>query len=269
MNKFCLIGEKLSYSFSPYIHKELFKLTGIDGDYGIEEIPRDVFKSSVGEIIRSYKGCNVTIPYKTEVMEFLDEIDSTALEVGAINTIKNVGGKLYGYNTDIHGFGETLEKFHIEIKNKVFAIAGTGGAAKGVYHHLINHDPKDIIFLSRKKESDWIKGYEILDYNDYKPGSAHVLINTTPVGMSSKDISQSPLAEDKLPGFTHVVDLIYNPKETMLMALAKKQGAAAVNGLFMLVSQAIRSEEIWNDIQVEWDVKEKIYEKTWNLMYDE
>lgn len=269
MKKFCLIGEKLSYSFSPYIHEELFKHTDIRGNYGIEEISKASFKNTAREVIRSYDGCNVTIPYKSDVMEFLDELDSVSLEIGAVNTIKNIDGRLYGYNTDVHGFGETLEKFKITVADKTFVIAGTGGAAKSVYFYLKNHKPKDIIFLSGKKESDWIKDHEIKRYEDYKATAGDVLINTTPVGMSTRDTEQSPLSEENIAGISHVVDLIYNPKETKLMKIAKKQGVAAVNGLYMLVSQAIRSEEIWNDIQVSWNVKDSIYKKTWNLMYDE
>ena len=246
MLKYALLGEKLSHSLSPEIHEEIFKALGINASYTLVEVSPEGIK----EEISKYDGLNVTIPYKTEVIKYLSEISKEAKAIGAVNTI--YGNK--GYNTDYFGFGKMLEINNIPVKNHRVVILGTGGASKAVHQYLKDHQAKEITFVSRGKV-----GENIINYDTLKDVTGDLIINTTPVGMYP-NVEKSPVTQDVLKKFNFAVDLIYNPAETKFLKLAKTQGLRTTNGLYMLVGQAVKAEEIWQKKAIADDLINKIHE---------
>ncbi len=261
-NLYGLIGEKLGHSISKAIHVDLFKRLKIDADYKLFEIEKLELKARFNELKDSgLKGLNVTIPYKVEATNFLDEISEEAKKIGAINTICFRDNKTFGHNTDYFGFAKMLNKNSIEIKGKTIVILGAGGAAKAVIQYLIDSNAKRVILVSRdtSKAAENFKGIEIIDYTqlEYIP-AGDVIVNCTPVGMYP-NTHNCPVNENNIAKFNAAVDLIYNPYETLFLKIAKKNGLKSVNGLYMLVSQAIYSEELWNDIHVDETIIDEIF----------
>ncbi len=264
--QFTLIGEKLSHSFSPQIHKIILNYIEIEGSYDLSEIPMGQLNTQLPEIIKNHHGLNVTIPYKRDAMEFVNDIDDISKEIGAINTIKNANGERTGYNTDYFGFGATLEKYEVIIKNTKAYILGTGGASKAVYYYLRNHEIGEITFVSRNKDTHWAKDCKILSYDECKRESGHLVINCTPLGMSSL-ANKSPLEKSVIANFDCAIDLIYNPQETLFLQYARELGLQSINGLYMLVGQAVKSQEIWNDMTIGKGIIDKIYTEIKEMMF--
>lgn len=267
MKKFALIGEKVPYTYSPQIHKLWYQVKNINATYGIEEIPMNEFDKRIHEVLDQYDGVNITMPYKNKMMSVVDELDDVAKKIGAVNTVMKKNGKRMGYNTDLYGFSRMLDYFDVKINNKRVYIAGTGGASKSVFHSIKEREPKKIVFLSRSQTSDWIEGAEIVSYGKFSEGDADVVVNATPLGMSKHE-GQSPLGVDQIRGCESLVDLIYNPEKTLFLKQGDQLGLKTVNGLYMLVAQAIKSEEIWNDVTTTEDEMNKIYQKIAQLMYN-
>lgn len=265
MKAFGLFGEKLSHSLSPAIHNMIYQTIGLQAAYSLYEIQPHMLASAVQGIkALGINGVNVTIPYKLKVMESLDGISKEALSIGAVNTIHNIENKLYGYNTDYIGFGRMLNRNSIVVKNKSAVVLGTGGASKAVIAYLTDNGIADINIVSRKPEE--VKTYDkdmykLIDYNQLKQlKQTDMLINCTPCGMHPK-IDCSPIEETLIPRFGALVDLIYNPSETLLMKYADKYGIANMNGLYMLVEQAIAAVEIWIEETIDSTVVSRIYQR--------
>lgn len=248
--KYFLIGEKLGHSFS----KEIHNLIG-QYDYTLKEIAKDELHTFMTK--KEFDGLNVTIPYKQDVIAYLDFIDDDAKQIGAVNTIVNKNGKLYGYNTDFFGLKELIIKNKIEIKDKKVLILGTGGTSKTATQVCKALDAKEVLIVSRKSGDDVIS-YEMAKnvHND-----ANVIINTTPVGMFPNN-DLCPIDDlqcfSKLEG---VVDAIYNPLCSNLVLWAKKIGIKATGGLFMLVQQAIEASQLFFETQYEKELCESVYKK--------
>ncbi|AJA49865.1 shikimate dehydrogenase [Clostridium pasteurianum DSM 525 = ATCC 6013] len=261
---FGLIGEKLGHSVSPAIHSTIFHILEMDAEYKLFEIEKGYLKDGFKDLLKNgVKGLNVTIPYKVDIMSCLDEVSVQAEKIGAVNTVCFKENKIIGYNTDYYGFGRMLEKSHIESQNKKVVILGAGGAAKAVIQYFIDNSSKDIILVSRDKKKAAVnfKDIEIIDYEELKLlKSGDIIVNSTPCGMYPK-VENSPVDENCVSKFSSAVDLIYNPKETLFLKFAKKRGIKAVNGLYMLVGQAVAAEELWNNITIEESVVDKIYDK--------
>lgn len=261
-NFYGLIGEKLGHSISPKIHLGIFKKLKIDGVYSLFEIK----KENLSDAVRGLKalgctGVNVTIPYKVEVMKFLDEISEEAEKIGAVNTLVFKDG-IKGYNTDYYGFGCTLKREGIEVQGKSVVILGTGGAAKAVLQYLIDNNTKDITFASGNPvdAKEKIKGHNIISYSELKHiEKKDIIINCTPCGMYPK-IDASPVDIQVLEKFSVAVDLIYNPIETLLLKNAKRSGLVTANGLYMLVAQAAAAEELWQDTKFSSEFIDELYE---------
>lgn len=258
-----LLGEKLGHSFSPDIHKNVLKSLDKYGIYNLFEIPKDKLKEAM-ELFKliKIKGLNVTIPYKTEVIKFLDEISEEAKNIGAVNTICFNHGVLKGYNTDYIGFGNMLKKSDISVKASTCIVLGSGGAAKAVTQYLKDNKCREIYIVTRRPEEVSLNfsGCRIITYEKLKEVKGEVIINSTPVGMYPKS-SVSPVEKEVLANFEVAVDLIYNPLETKFLSYARELGLKRVNGLYMLASQAIASEEIWNNITIDEELTESIYDK--------
>jgi len=257
-----LIGEKLSHSLSPKIHNTLFKALEIEGAYKLFEVE----KENLGKLIESIKllrikGVNVTIPYKQDVMEYLDFISDEAKKIGAVNTICLKDNKLYGHNTDYYGFGTILNNNDIAIRDKIAMVLGNGGAAKAVITYLLDQGIKKIYLVSRKIKGN--SGYEDgrIEYRTYEEISdikGDVLINTTPLGMYPH-MDEIPVDEEIIKNFHALVDIIYNPKETKFLKIGKVLNKKVCGGIEMLVGQAIKAEEIWQGHKLDREVTQGLY----------
>lgn len=263
MEFYGLLGEKLSHSLSPTIHKQIFDLIEREGAYKLFEVEKEKLENFVDALkVLKIKGSNVTIPYKKDIMKYLDEISDEAKKIGSVNTISLKNDKLYGYNTDYHGFGYMLEINNVILKDKVAVILGNGGATKAVVHYLLDKEVSKIYIVSRRKESDEfnLKGVSIISYDDLNSIKGDIIINSTPVGMYP-NVESSPVSKDVIRNFDTVVDLIYNPLETVFLKIGKELDKKTIGGLYMLVAQAVKAQEIWQDTDIKEDVIRKIYEE--------
>lgn len=240
-----LLGRKLGHSISPLIHSML-------ADYSYELFEKE--EDEVGAFLKSreFDGLNVTIPYKKTVFAYMDEVSEVAGKLGSINTVvKRVDGSLYGDNTDVFGFSELLKMFKAAPAGKKVLVLGSGGASVSV-KYVLDGLGADVVTISRNGEDNYL--------NLSKHWDASYIVNTTPVGMFP-NVSESPLDPAPFKKLEGVVDIIYNPKETKLMELARKAGIPSVNGLFMLVGQAAKSSALFRGIDPDYSVIEDIYNK--------
>jgi len=233
MTRYGLIGEKLGHSYSKQIHEQL-------ADYIYDLLPLSKEEFPVFMEKREFSAINVTIPYKQAVLPYLDELSDAAKTIGAVNCIVNRDGKLYGHNTDYDGFLYTLRKNKIHISGEKVLVLGNGGAAKAVVAALRSLQPKELITVKYKEESG------VLTYAQAAllHADAAVIVNTSPVGMYP-NVEESPMDITPYTALTAVVDIIYNPTTTKLLAQAKEQNLVAVNGLEMLVAQAKYAVELF------------------------
>ena len=242
MKTYGLIGKSLSHSFSKKYFTEKFDNQGlIDSEYiNIEIEAIEEFVEKVKEL--NPKGLNVTIPYKKAILPFLDELDEVAKEIGAVNTIVFKNGKIKGYNTDAFGFHQSIKPF-FKPQHERALILGTGGASKAV-EYVLKQYGVEVFFASRKETNGNVLNWDAINENVVKH---HLLIvNCTPLGMfpnvdSKPDIPYSALTEGHL-----LVDLVYNPEESLFLNLGKEKGAKVLNGLTMLKQQAEKSWELWD-----------------------
>ena len=246
MKKYGLIGYPLGHSFSKNFFNEKFHSEDIDAEYVNFEIP------SIDEILKvvvsnpNLAGLNVTIPYKEQVMEYLDEIDEEAKSIGAVNVVKvehNKGKiKLVGYNSDVIGFTQSIEPL-LESHHKKALILGTGGASKAV-HYALNKLGLQTLFVSRSPRDGQTITYEDLTpeiMDEYK-----VIVNCTPVGMYPKADECPNIPYECLTPAHLLYDLLYNPNTTLFMKKGSDNGAVVKNGIEMLLLQAFGSWDIWN-----------------------
>ena len=240
--KFGLIGKNISYSFSQTYFTEKFNRESITNatyenfDIPIEDQLKSVFNTE------GLAGANVTIPYKEAIIPCLDKMNSKAVQIGAVNTIKVLkNGKTKGYNTDYYGFKKSLKPY-LETHHKSALILGTGGASKAVAYAL---DNLGISFkmVSRNPEKGQLNYSDITQkvIDDHK-----IIVNCTPLG-TSPNVNAFPDIPYLHVTNAHILyDLIYNPAETKFLAKGKAQDATIVNGLKMLEYQAEKAWEIWN-----------------------
>lgn len=247
MPKFGLIGKTLSHSFSQKYFSDKFSKLGLDNhSYENFEIPSiEQFKTVISEN-PELQGLNVTIPYKQDVIPFLDELSDAAKQIGAVNTIefKREKGelKLIGHNTDVIGFRESIRPVLKGFQHKAL-ILGTGGASKAV-EYVFKSIGLDVLFVSRNPKSSNEVAYSEL--NEIALQQFLVIANTSPLGTfpnvdECPDIPYQYLTDKHL-----LLDLVYNPGETLFMKKGKEQGASVRNGYAMLVGQAEAAWGIWN-----------------------
>ncbi|WP_298546568.1 shikimate dehydrogenase [uncultured Aquimarina sp.] len=241
MNIYGLLGRDIGYSFSRNYFSNKFSKENLKCQYQNFDL------QTIGELKNiiqqtDVKGMNVTIPYKEEVISYLDTLDPIAKEIGAVNVIKfESNGKLTGYNSDYYGFTESLKPLLNETIKKAL-ILGTGGASKAIAYALNNLNIEHV-FVSRNPD------FKELSYNDLDEDiikDFKLIINCTPLGTHPNTENYPDIPYEYL-GKNHVLyDLIYNPEETTFMKKGKQKGATTSNGLNMLVLQAEKSWEIWN-----------------------
>lgn len=248
MKIYGLIGFPLSHSFSAGYFKKKFENENIiDSEYRNFEIPSiDKLPQIIAEN-PNLVGLNVTIPYKEQVIPYLDELDEAAKEIGAVNTIKIIRDgntvRLKGYNTDIYGFKETLKPL---LKNNHLKalILGTGGAAKAV-EYVLKNIGLDVVYISRNPEKSNEKSYSEL--NEIAIKNFPVIINSSPIGMYPNIDACPDIPYQFIDSNNLLYDLIYNPAETLFLKKGKEKGALIQNGLPMLELQAEKAYEIWTN----------------------
>ena len=245
-----LLGRKLGHSYSPQIH-------ALMADY-----PYDLFEKEpeeVADFVRygDYTGINVTIPYKKDVIPYLDELSPMAKRMGAVNTIvRRKDGSLFGHNTDYFGFSDLLRRSGIAVSGRKVLVLGSGGASNTAVK-VLEDMGAEVIIISRSGK------------NNYGNLSLHrdasVIVNTTPVGMYP-NTGVSPVDLRKFPALTGVPDMIYNPARTQFLLDAETLGLPNANGLWMLVAQAKESAEYFCGHALPDDLIEEVYQKLSNQM---
>lgn len=242
-----LIGGKLGHSFSKEIHESIASYK-----YELLELNQDEFNTFMEN--KDFKAINVTIPYKEKVIPYLSYIDPVAEQIGAVNTIVNKNGKLYGYNTDYLGLKSLIERKKIHISNKKVLILGFGGTSKTATAVVKNMGCNEVIHASINHEPGTITYDEaIKDHCD-----AQIIINTTPCGMypNNEDLIIDIKYFDKLCG---VLDVIYNPLRTKLIQSAKRRNLKCASGLYMLVAQAVYASSIFLDKETDIKLIDEVY----------
>ena len=248
MNYGC-IGEHLKHSFSKEIHNAL-----ADYKYDICEIAPENLDAFMEK--RDFSAINVTIPYKQAVIKHLYEIDDSAKEIGAVNTIVNRGGRLYGYNTDFFGMRALILHAGIDVSNRKVAILGTGGTSRTANAVAKSLGASRILRVGRAPKAGAITYGELCqEYSD-----TEIIINTTPVG-TFPNIFDAPISLDAFPALIGVIDVVYNPLSTPLILAARERGIPAEGGLYMLVAQAVRASEIFIDTSYPENTLDSVFEK--------
>ncbi|MFA5525110.1 MAG: shikimate dehydrogenase [Tissierellales bacterium] len=257
---YCLIGNPISKSLSPLIHNYIFKFNSINAKYLAFNINSNyaLEKAICGFKALEIKGFNVTMPFKIEIMKYLDEIDEKAKILGAVNTVLNIDGKLIGYNTDGDGFIKSLKNKNIYLRDKKVAIIGAGGVAHSIAVSLCYEGIKELIIINRNQHNAHVLQRLIVDkFSDIDIKSygfeekamiskdIELLVNATPVGMYP-NLEDIPISPSIFTTKTIFYDTIYKPYKTRLVLEAEKLGHKSMGGLDMLVNQAIYSQEIWN-----------------------
>ena len=238
-----LIGEKLSHSYSRLIHKKFGMYS-----YDLVELPPDNLKEFVEH--GGYDAFNVTIPYKSAIIPYIDKVETLAMQIGAINTVCRLGGKTYGYNTDILGMAYMLKRAGIVLGGKHVMIFGSGGTGKTAEMLAKKNGAASITVVSRSGSVNYKNFYELQQ--------TQIIINTTPVGMYPySDISLADLS--KFRNLEAVADVIYNPMRTRLMLQARELNLKYAGGLYMLVAQAKYSMDIFVKNRHPDEIIEQVY----------
>ena len=244
-----LLGRKLGHSYSPQIHSHL-------GDYTYCLFEKE--PSELTDFLKNgdFAGLNVTVPYKKDVIPYLDELTPLAQKLGAVNTIIRKNGKLIGHNTDYFGFETMLKESGVAVKNKKALVLGSGGASNTAVA-VLQHWGANVVVISRSGENN----YENLHLHT----DASLIVNTTPVGMYPH-VVVSPIDLSRFPQLEGVLDVIYNPARTQLLLDAKSRGIVAMNGLLMLVAQAKEAAQWFTGSEIANDKVTQIHQILKNQM---
>ncbi len=277
MEIYGLFGETLGHSLSPEIYNILFKKYNIKGTYSLFEIKKSDFKQSIESAkILGLSGVNVTIPYKIDVIAQLDIVDNSVEKIGACNCVKfskledRIVAK--GFNTDYYGVLDAFNYNDVDVVGRDCVVLGSGGASKSVVTLLKDLGANTITIVKREigdsVDSGNIKyiNYQMLENIE----NSYLLVNTTPIGMYP-NISNSPVEKEILKKFEVCFDAVYNPIETKLLREAKESGLKTIDGLYMLVGQAINAFSLYNDIDVSsydfLEIYNKVLELLWKISY--
>lgn len=245
--KYGLIGEKLPHSFSKIIHEAVAGYT-----YELKELKKEELRDFM--LKKDFSAINVTMPYKQDVIPYLDYLDGSVKAIGACNVIVNKNGKLYGYNTDYQGFVDMLSYFDISLENQRVAILGTGGASKTVQYACKTLNAKETYVISRKESEDT---YTYADLYD-ELGDIDVIVNTTPSGMFPNN-GDKPVNVKHFLNLKAAVDVIYNPLRTSFIVDSDANKVKTATGLYMLVAQAIYAIEYFLDTKLDKNIIKNYY----------
>ena len=276
-----LIGNPVAHTLSPLIHNTLAELTGIPLVYGAFQVDQGKLPEAVkGAFALNIHGMNVTVPYKSDVIPLLSEIDELADKIGAVNTLVRTGQGFKGYNTDMPGLYRAMCSDGMDIRDHEILILGAGGAARAVAFLCASRGASHVFILNRtvskaEKIVEEIRekaGYTemtAMNLEDYRklPGQDYLVIQATSVGLSPND--GEAVIED--PDFYELVskgyDLIYRPADTRFMQLVKEHGGEAYNGLKMLLYQGIIAFELWNQVEISQSQAELVYDRLKEACY--
>lgn len=247
MKKYGCIGKKLTHSFSKEIHARL-----ADYAYELIELSEDEIKAFFEK--KDFTAINVTIPYKQTVIPYLDNVSDIAQRIGAVNTIVNKDGVLYGYNTDYYGMQALIQRTGVKLREKKVLVLGTGGTSKTACVVAKDLNAAEIIVVSRSKKENCITYEEAI----HAHADAQIIINTTPSGMYP-ECDGCPIDISFFAKLEGVVDAVYNPLCTNLVANAKKRGIKAECGLYMLVMQAVVAVEKFLDVEIPKETAENVF----------
>lgn len=261
MRKFCLIGHPLGHSLSPQIHSRLFELSGEEAEYTLCDIAPEELTGKFGKLAE-YDGFNITIPHKMAIIDYCGELSPEARRYKSVNCVKNGATKI-GYNTDCIGFTKSIEMLGASLKSKVLLIGCGGVGRMAAIETAIQGGELSVAVLKSdlslvEKVTEEIAalapdahvrvviiGENGLSANDLNNEKFDLLVNCTPVGMFPKTEAM-PCKADVLDNVDAVFDLIYNPRETLLTKTAREKGCKALNGMAMLVLQAVAAHELWD-----------------------
>lgn len=243
------IGKTLRHSFSKEIHASL-----ADYPYELIELREDELAPFFEK--KAFRAINVTIPYKESVLPYLHFIDEEARAIGAVNTVVNRDGRLYGYNTDAYGMRMLLRHAGISVQEKKVLILGTGGTSKTAFALCRADGAREVLRISRTAREGALTYAEAYD----RHADADVIIHTTPVGMFPNNFD-TPIDLDAFPKLCGVVDAVYNPLRTPLILDAQRRGIAAEGGLYMLVAQAVRASELFLDTVYDEATVERVFRR--------
>lgn len=256
MKKYTLIGHPLGHSMSPFIHDRLFKLKGREVSYSLTDISPEDLNSKKEYLKSEFVGYNITIPHKVAVIPFIDKMDTSALRYNSVNCVANTQEGSVGYNTDCYGFLNSLKMNNISLDGKVLLL-GCGGVGRMMAIESLLHGATLTIAII--EEARDMCNTLLAELNEKFPnvkvevvlmskitGSFDLVINSTPVGMFPK-VDNCPLSDETISKCGAVFDAIYNPTETKLVQKFKAQGKKAVGGMAMLVLQAVKAHELWDN----------------------
>lgn len=254
--RFAVLGESLSHTWSPQIHNSLFAAAKRNAIYLPITVPKDSLASAVDVLRSCFGGFNVTIPYKERIMPLLDEIDDAAKACGAVNTVENRNGRLIGHITDGLGMLRAIEESGIATQKVDVLILGGGGAARvaaysflqqgGTVMFAVRNREKGLVLLRElaATQKDGEKRLALCTLDNISDCAYDILINCTPVGMYPK-MDACPVSESVVVRCRAVFDAVYNPRRTRLLDIAVHNGIPAVEGLGMLFYQAVEAEKLW------------------------
>ena len=263
---FAVIGDPIDHSLSPNIHSAAFRELDLDCSYIAFRIPKGELAEGL-EGLKKIKidGFNVTIPHKIEMMKYLDRIDESCSVIGAVNTIANKEGVFKGYNTDMDGFLEPFKKKGLNIANTKVLLLGAGGAARAIVAGFAKEKAGNITIANRtldnaKSLSEFSKkvglnsnAIKIEDVND-SAKDYDIIVNATSVGLRNEP---SPISLDGINEKTIVYDIVYMPMNTDFIKRGKDNGSIVIFGYEMLLGQAVRSFEIWHDMEAPYNAMKK------------
>ncbi|MFH1976196.1 MAG: shikimate dehydrogenase [Pseudomonadota bacterium] len=254
---YAVFGDPVSHTLSPSMHNRAFQFTGYNGVYlafGVKNIKNALVSLRTLGI----KGASITIPHKIEAMKYLDEVDSIALKIGAVNTIINNDGFLKGYNSDGLGAVKALSEKTV-IKGKNIAVIGAGGAARAVGFCVKKEGGRITVINRSMDKGERLAGELSADYrplNDIGKMNCDILINTTSVGMTPHT-DEMPIEKRYLEKGMVVMDIVYNPLKTRLLSEAEKAGCITVDGVSMFVHQGVFQFELWTGIKAPVEIMKK------------
>lgn len=247
--RYAVIGDPVSHSLSPILHKAAYP----DCEYYAVRVSGYQLAKFCLAARQYLDGFNVTVPHKLAVQDFLDSVTEEVQEVGAVNTVLCGGGKLTGYNTDVYGIKMALTA-HGMADNKSAAVLGAGGAAAAAAAALKSLGMEVCIAArNTQKAQQALPGYNVIGFDELKNVPCGLVVNCTPVGMSSTSIDRSPVDIAQIPHCRSVYDTIYSPLTTKLLKSAKNLGLSTANGLSMLIYQGLQSQKIWGSTESQKD----------------
>ncbi len=273
-----IIGKPVEHTISPMIHNTISERMGIDSVYVPFRTDGNLSDTTRGLYSLGVRGINVTVPYKTKIIEHLCAVEPLAAAIGAVNTLKYTDEGYCGYNTDISGLGRELDSEAISVKGRKVIILGAGGAARAAAFMCLERKPKSIVIANRtlQKAEQICKDLEVYACSEGYEGEAAeikavttesltgagssglIVFQCTNVGLSPNDGDCVINDRDFYGRVAEGIDLIYKPAQTMFMKNVKEAGGRAYNGLKMLIYQAVCSYEIWNGVRVPEEIVDEI-----------